>query len=292
MGTYVTIEAPKIENIQKGFEIVKRIEDSLSTFKKDSLVYRLNETKRVEPDRYLYDIVKKSLQIYKESDGYFNIAVGKITKDLYRFGEDERVPKSLPHISLEPKITFFEKQMTIPTGMKVDFGGIAKGYAVDEVAKEFRGIGVKKATIALSGDIRCFGTCVVSIDSPFGEDAPPIAYIYSDKEEFAISTSGIYRRFVKTRQNNHIINPYTKKPQTRILSLSLFGRYDNYYLDATATAVVAMGFEKAIRFLKKKKIPFILVTSDNKLYINRGGYKVALVENGMRIEPFCNTIGN
>ncbi len=285
MGTFVTIEAPSYKTIQKGFNLIREIENSLSTFKKDSLVYKLNRAKSVQPDKYLYDIVFKSLQIYKESNGYFDIAIGKLTKDIYRFGDNERLPKKLPHISTLPQISISKEQISIAKGIKLDFGGIAKGYAVDIVTKTYKKEKISKALIALSGDIRCIGKCRVAVDSPFDE-GKEIASIYSNKKEFAISTSGIYRRYIKSQANNHIFNPYTKKAQTKIVSLTLFGEYPNYYLDAMATAIVAMGYDKALRFLKRKKLNFILITSDKKLYINRGDYKVALMEDGLLIEPF------
>ncbi len=286
MGTYVTIEAPIFEQTQKAFEIIKKIENSLSTFKKDSLVYQLNEKKCVKPDRYLYEIIKKSLLMNEITEGYFNVAIGRITKDLYRFGANQRVPKgSLKNVSVDLRISFSNEKVCIPKDIKLDFGGIAKGYAVDEVAAYFRKLHLEHALIALSGDIRCFGSCRVTVDSPFSKGS--IAVIYNDKEkEFAVSTSGIYRRYVKDKKNNHIINPYTKKPQKKIVSLTLFGTRPNYFYDAMATAIVAMGFEEALKYLKRTDMAFILVTSDGHLYIDRKNYKVALVESGLQIDSF------
>ena len=286
MGTYVTIDAPTFEQTQKAFEIVKKIENSLSTFKKDSLVYKLNEKKCVKPDRYLYDIIKKSLFINEISQGYFNVAIGRITKDFYRFGAKQRVPKnSLKNVSVDLRISLSNDKVCIPKDIKLDFGGIAKGYAVDKVAAYFRKLHLKHALIALSGDVRCFGRCHIAIESPFGPGI--IAVIYNDKEkELAVSTSGIYRRYVKDTKNNHIINPYTKKPQSKIVSLTLFGTRPNYFYDAMATAIVAMGFDEALRYLKKTGMAFILVTSDGHLYIDRKNYKVALVESGLQIDSF------
>lgn len=286
MGTYVTIEAPIFEQTQKAFEIIKKIENSLSTFKKDSLVYQLNEKKCVKPDGYLYDIIQKSLFINDISQGYFDVAIGRITKDIYRFGADQRVPKSsLKNVSVDLRIYLSNEKVCIPKDIKLDFGGIAKGYAVDEVATYFRQLHLEHALIALSGDIRCFGRCHVAVDSPFSKGS--IAVIYNDiKKEFAVSTSGIYRRYVKEKINNHIINPYTKKPQSKIVSLTLFGTRSNYFYDAMATAIVAMGLEEALQYLKKTDMAFILVTSDGHLYIDRKNYKVALVESGLQIDSF------
>ncbi len=285
MGTYVTVDAPTYTQTQKAFEIVKEIENSLSTFKKESLVYRLNEKKCVKPDRYLYAILQKSLMMNEATHGYFNIAIGSITKDLYRFGEKQRLPdrNDLQKANIDLDIRISSEKICIPKDVKLDFGGIAKGYAVDEVAAYFRQLHLEHALIALSGDIRCFGSCHVAVDSPFSKGS--IAVIYNDKDrEFAVSTSGIYRRYVKDKKNNHIINPYTKKPQNKIISLTLFGTQPNYFYDAMATAIVAMGYDEARHFLKHSGLNFILVTSDKQLFIHRGGYRVALYKAGLSID--------
>jgi len=277
MGTYVTIEAPTFQQTQKAFVIIKEIENSLSTFKHNSLVYRLNEKKCVKPDRYLYDIIQKSILINEISQGYFNVAVGRITKDIYRFGqEDESIHKeSLQNVNVDLRISLSNEKICIPKNIKLDFGGIAKGYAVDEVAKYFRKQHLERALIALSGDIRCFGRCHVTVESPFGKGS--IATIYNDNDkEFAISTSGIYRRYVKEKKYNHIINPYTKKAQTQIVSLTLFGKRPNYVYDAMATAIVAMGYKKARNFLKQSGLHYIMVTSNKRVFIERGKYRIAL----------------
>ncbi len=67
---------------------------SLSLYNKNALLYKLNRDKKISLGDYLYEALSLSQKYYKKSDGYFDITVGKITKDLYRFGEDERVPAS------------------------------------------------------------------------------------------------------------------------------------------------------------------------------------------------------
>ncbi len=280
MGTFVTIKTSKADRefIQDGFEIVKDIENSLSTFKSSSPVYILNEGKKIKPDLYLKEILKKSKEIYKKTDGYFDVAIGKITKDIYDFGGKEHLPASKVDVKTDIKGIKSSNGYIVLDGIKLDFGGIAKGYAVDKVSSYYKKYGVK-AIVALSGDIRCLGKCRVYIDSPFKEKS---SLFYIDaKSEFGISTSGIYRRYIKKQKYNHIINPYTKKPQTKIVSLSLFGKTDNTTLDAFSTAIVAMGFEKALLYLKKHKLNYILVTDDKKVYINRGVYGINLINHSV-----------
>ncbi len=280
MGTYVTVKTQKqnSELVQRAFEEVRSIEESLSTYKKNSLVYRLNEDKRVVADEYLKEILTLSKQMYEKSNGYFNVAVGSITKELYGFGEAERLPSDTQ--LQKANVSFLVRygrndQVSIPQNVKLDFGGIAKGYAVDRVGRLFEKEGVFFAVIALSGDIRCIGSCRVSVDSPWEKEGS-IAVIQSDEPFLAVSTSGIYRRYVQQQRNNHIINPYTKHPQEEIVSLTLFGPFSNAYLDAMATAVTAMGLQKALVFLRHSELNYVLATRDRHLYVQRGRYKVSL----------------
>lgn len=277
MGTYVTIQTDLRDKryIQQGFSIIREIEKSLSTFDDTSPVSRLNRGESVRPDRYLDEIFTLTQAIYRQSDGYFNVAIGKVTKDLYRFGMCEELPKKIEKQSVDFNAVVREKGYIRLKGVKLDFGGIAKGYAVDKVMAYFKTNGVRKALVALSGDIRMIGPATIQVEDPFGGN---MAAIKSDGEAFGISTSGIYRRYIKTMKHNHIINPHTQKPQRRIISLTLFGARPNSFYDAMATAIVAMGLEKGLAFLRKEKLHYILLTSDKKLAYDTGPYDVTFTK--------------
>jgi thiamine biosynthesis lipoprotein len=266
MGTIssISLQNKDKKEIKKAFNILKDVENSLSSYKKDAKVYRLNHDKSVVMDSYLYEILQNSYEMHESSDGYFDITIGSITKNLYRFGEDERVPNEsefrdvvvdFSSILIENDIVSLQK------GVVLDFGGIAKGYGVDKVSNYLQERNITKARVSLSGDIRCINLCKFKIQSPFFENKA----IFSFKSiipNLSISTSGSYRRFVKNRKHHHLINPKTKSQADDFVSVTIFKQKDNTKADAIATAAFVMPKQKAIDFLLKQDVGFILIQKD------------------------------
>jgi thiamine biosynthesis lipoprotein len=93
MGTFVSLSVDEThrELLKPSFTLLKSIDASISSFDKNSFIYRLNQNKSTRLDSYAYEALKLSLEYYNDTDGYFDIAIGKITKDLYRFGANERI---------------------------------------------------------------------------------------------------------------------------------------------------------------------------------------------------------
>ena len=139
MGTFcnITLEEKNKKQIQEGFTLLKEIELSLSSYDKKAKVYKLNHQEKVMNDKYLTEVLEKSRDIYNESSGYFDITIGSVTKGLYHFGENEQVPsqKELDSARVELKgIVENNGTIRLEKGIKLDLGGIGKGYGVDKVA--------------------------------------------------------------------------------------------------------------------------------------------------------------
>ncbi len=272
MGTFIGMELEKkdVDFSQEAFQIAKDVENSISTYKPDSTVSKLNRYKNVFLDEYSYEVLRISKKVYKQTDGYFDPTVGSITKDLYKFGAGEFIPYPLllkeKHISFS-KVKFNKEYAVLNQEMKVDFGGMGKGYAVDKMANALKEKGVKKFVIWASGDIRCLKTCKIKVNNPL--DSRPLAEFTTNKEEMAVSTSGNYNRYVGSVKNNHLIDPKTKKPQQLFISITLIAPIDNALLDAYATAVSVMPKEKAYSFLKEHKIAYIILASDGSFHISK-----------------------
>ena len=94
MGTYITIGLKKEDKafFQSSFEIFKEIDNNLSTYKTSSPVYILNEKKQINSTPILSEAISLSRIFYDDTQGYFDITIGSLTKDSYRFGEKPRVP--------------------------------------------------------------------------------------------------------------------------------------------------------------------------------------------------------
>ena len=91
MGTYVTISLEEKHNkeISASFDLIQKIEDSLSTYDNNATLAKLNKTHAVPFDNYLAEAITLSKDYYKETNGYFDITIGSISKNLYHFGEEK-----------------------------------------------------------------------------------------------------------------------------------------------------------------------------------------------------------
>lgn len=263
MGTFstITLEKKHQQEIQKGFELLKEIERSLSSYDKNAKVYQLNHQKSVDKDLYLAELLEESRKIYKESRGYFDISIGSVTKELYHFGEDEKIPttKQLNDARIDFNgIREENSTLTLDKGITIDFGGIGKGYGVDKVAEYFKEQNISQGRIALSGDIRCLDFCSFQIQSPFEEEQTLMSFT-SKIPHLSISTSGTYRRYIQEKSQHHLINPKTKKQGRAFVSVTILTHADNAKADAIATAVSVMPKKKALAFLKEQGVGFVLV---------------------------------
>ncbi|MFT7859762.1 MAG: FAD:protein FMN transferase [Sulfurimonas sp.] len=272
MGTFIGMElsTEDIHLSQEAFKTAEDVDKSISTYKPNSTISKLNRYKYVLLDSYSYEVLDISKKVYYQTDGYFDPTVGSITKDLYRFGEGELIPyptllkKKLISFT---KVKFNKEHAALEQNIKVDFGGIGKGYAVDKMAQSLKKNGVKKFVVWASGDIRCLQMCKIKVNNPFGEIS--LAEFTTKQGEMAISTSGNYNRYVATVKNNHLIDPKSKKPQKLFSSITLIAPISNALLDAYATAVSVMPKEKAYNFLKEQQIAYIILESDGSLHISK-----------------------
>ncbi|WP_457641961.1 FAD:protein FMN transferase [Persephonella sp.] len=275
MGTYITVKLPE-ENkdlFRPVFNIFKNIDQKLSIYKDSSEVSLLNRLKELTVSEETAEIIKEAVEISEETDGYFDITVGKITKDLYGFGtEKEKIPKEndikkyLKTVSYR-NIKIKGKHIKLLKNSKIDLGGIGKGYAVDKAAEFLIKKGIKKGIILASGDIRCLNRCKIYIKDPFENGF--LGCFETKRENTAVSTSGNYERYIKSKDFNHLINPKTGKPQKKVASVTLINIGDNSLLDAYATAVSVMPLEKAVKFLDKKNIGYVFILENGKLILSK-----------------------
>lgn len=271
MSTIMSISVDeKHQNyIEDAFNIIKDVDLSLSSYNPKAKIFMLNKNRHVELDEYSYEALKLSKKYYIQSNGYFDITVGSITKDLYRFGADERLATAdeLAGAKVYFKGIHVEKEAaSLENGIKVDLGGMGKGFAVDKVAEFFREKNVTNATISASGDIRCFCTCKIDVQDPFKDGV--LLSFKTTKKDLGITTSGNYNRYINSSENNHLINPKEKKPQTSFVSITLIGYIASSDLDAYATASSVMPVDKAYKFLKELGVGYIVLQSDKNLIIS------------------------
>jgi thiamine biosynthesis lipoprotein len=145
---------------------------------------------------------------------------------------------------------------------------MGKGFAVDKVAEYYREQNIPHGIITLSGDIQALHPTTVFIDSPFNNK--PFIKLQTLKPNTSVSTSGTYRRYVKTKEHHHLIDPKTKKQTKSFVSITLITQQNNTLIDAMATAIGIMPEREALHFLiNNPHIGYVLVRANgNVLYGN------------------------
>ena len=140
--------------------------------------------------------------------------------------------------------------VTLPEGMEIDLGSVAKGYAGQLVAQMLRDNGVQSALLDLGGNVQTVGSkpdgspWKIGIKDPRGEEVMMVLYI----KDQAVVTSGGYERYFEQDGQTywHIMDPFTGRPADNgLISVTIMGD-EGVVCDGLSTALFVMGLEKAV----------------------------------------------
>jgi len=260
----------------------------MSAFKEESDISKINSKAGITPQavsKDTYFVVKNAVEYSQILEGTFDPTIRPLVK-LWNIGNDkETIPKKAK-IEEALKLVNYndvildESNCTIMLKNKyqaLDVGGIAKGFAADEVRDIFHKHKVKSALIDLGGNIFALGSkddgtpWRVGIQNPF-ESRGDFIGILNVKDK-SIVTSGNYERyFMKDGQRfHHIIDPKTGYPsQSKIISATIIS--DNSIDgDGLSTGVYILGIHKALKIIEAiKGIDAIFITEDKRVYTTSG----------------------
>lgn len=227
-------------------------------------------------------LLSEGLDITKESDGAFDIAIAPLTS-LWDFtAEDPRVPddaaiqKALPLCSSDG-VTIDGQDITLPSDdIQFDVGAIAKGYIADRLKDFLMKKGVKSAIINLGGNVLCIGSkpdgtpFKVGIQKPFADRNETEAVM--DITGKSVVSSGIYERCFKQdgKLYHHILNPQTGYPYDNgLISVTIISD-QSVDGDALSTTCFALGLEDGLKFAEKKGVQAVFITEDYELHYTDG----------------------
>lgn len=270
MGTLISVRVADENLSDEVFALFRDLDQRLSTYKSDSEISRLNRDHEAALSPIARDVLERSIEMNRFTHGAFDVTIGALSHGAYHFGADERLPEQGEIDRLRQFVgadrLYKDKELfRVVPGTVIDLGGIAKGYAVDLACTMLERHGVKNTVIAASGDIGCLGECDVVIADPFHSEGA-IAQIHSTLPRFAISTSGNYERYIRTKEYNHLLDPKTGKSEQIFASVTLMGERDNTTLDALSTAVAVMDEKRAVTLLESMPyIGYYLVRNDGKV---------------------------
>lgn len=260
---------------------ILRLEEALSRTKETSLVSRLNRGERVE-DAELAALLAQCVEFSALTDGAFDATVAPIvsawgfTEDAYRVPSEAELQALLTHVGSDG-IHIEGDSISLAADVRIDLGGIAKGYASDRVAALWAEEGVEHGLAALGGNIYCRGTKPdgslwrVSVQDPF--DSASYVGILSLSDAFAVTSGGYERNFTENgRTYHHIISPATGYPaESGLSSVTVVSHDSGTLCDALSTACYVLGEEQSIALWRENGgFELVLVTDDGRVLITEG----------------------
>lgn len=291
MGTLVTItsiarsEAAAQAAAIAGFSEIHRLEQLLSTWIPTSELSQVNTSAGVKPVRVSPEtmtVVRRAIQAGEITNGGFNIAIGPAI-EAWSVTEDQRIPTESELGALRPLVNlqavhvdagrqtiYLEK-----AGMRIDVGGIGKGYAADEAVEAMRKAGAVAGVVALSGDIKTFGRLPNGKMFPVGiqhprEDGSVLLWI--DLQDEAISTAGDYERFFEREgiRYHHILDPRTLQPARGCQSVTVIAR-EGIWADGLDTGIFVMGPERGMELVEQlPDVEAVIVDAEGHLLVSSG----------------------
>ncbi len=253
----------------------KKYDLIFNIYNKKSEIYKLknfNKDKFYDINNELYEVLQKSKKYYYLTDKAFDVTIGKITT-LYNFYKD-RIPtdneikKNLKFIGMNNIIFSNGRIKLLKNNMKIDLGGIAKGYIIDKFSEFIKKRGYKNFLINIGGDMYASGKnknnkkWMIGIQDPKDNDKIIKKIAVSDE---AIVTSGDYERYVmrKNKKYHHIIDPATGYPVwNNIISVTVISD-KTIDADCLATAIFVLGAERSKKIIKKNfqdRIKYYIMT--------------------------------
>lgn len=275
MGTYANVvivtrdSAAADPAARHAHAVFRQVDSLMSNWTTTSEVARINRVAADAPttvEPQVSHVIEASLDLWRASGGVFDITVEPLVRLWGFLGGPKRVPtedevKTCSELVGAQRVHFDPEARTIAfekPGMKIDLGGIAKGYAVDEAAKSLAADGIQSALVDLTGNMRTIGSPPdadqwrIGIRDP-RDRLPWFARLRLDPGQ-AISTSGKYEQFVAKdgRTYGHIIDPRTGWPAEGLISVTIVAR-TALDCDAWDTPLFVLGPTEARRKAKERE---------------------------------------
>jgi thiamine biosynthesis lipoprotein len=307
MGTFARIvtvaksERKANRAIKAGFDELVRIDAMMSDYKADSELSKVNREafgKAVKVGPELFEILQISVDYSKLSQGAFDVTVGPLVDLWHKAGETNSMPDADTIAAAKAKVGYEKlildaKAETIRfavEGMRLDLGGIGKGYAVDKAVEAMKRKGAIGGMVDSGGNIRCFGKSahrgnwLIGIQDPNSaysgqraaysvegaEDSQPMMVL--KLVNCAVATSGDYRRFVMVggKKVSHIIDTNTATGASKMASDTIIAP-KAVDADALSTAVNVLGAEKGLDLVDSLLgVEAIIVTREGKVIKSNG----------------------
>ncbi|RAK08984.1 thiamine biosynthesis lipoprotein [Halanaerobium saccharolyticum] len=271
--------------VEESMERIREIENLMSKTIETSDIYKLNNNpeSEIEIDPESMEVLKKAVEYAEMTDGGFDPTIGALV-ELWGIGtRDAAVPdeSDIEEALANTGYQYLELQdntaeITNP-GVKIDLGGIAKGYAAEEVKKIVQKHKIEHAFVNLGGNVLVIGDKVdgspwkIGIQDPRKGRGNVMAIV--EAVDLTIVTSGNYERYFEEDGElyHHILDPKTGYPaENNLLSVSIISE-NSFDADALSTAVYVMGLERGMEFIEDlDDVNAMFITENLDVYLSSG----------------------
>ena len=282
----ITAESGKSsDDIFEGCEkITADIESAISRDLETSDLHNLNKYVNVlfDADPILIDVLGSAINIAKLTDNAYDPTVGNLTL-LWNVKGGGPVPKQ---IDIENALRLSGTELIEikddavyknDPDVMLDLGGIGKGYAAQKLIEHLYSEGVSYGIVSAGRTVGVFGEkpdlskFKIGIADPFHSDGV-VGYIYTDSG--FISVAGDYEQYFEEDgvRYHHIIDPATGYPSKSGLSSVAVFSQNGAIADALSTALLVMGYDKAMEFYRSGEMSFeaVFIESDGKVSLTDG----------------------
>lgn len=288
MGTAVSVElwsddeAAAHAAIEAVMQEMVRIDETMSPYIETSELALINRDAVQHPVKIsaeMFHLLQTSLHYSEISDGAFDISFASVG---YLYDYRKHIEPSAQQIKTHldaidyRSIKLDANASTVhflKPGMRIDLGGIAKGYAVDQGADILLARGIKNAIVTAGGDSRIIGDhhgrpWMVGIKDPRIANKEAVVL---PLENTALSTSGDYERYFMDgeRRVHHIINPRTGKSATGIRSVSVMAAH-GIDTDALTKPLFILGVERGMQIIDRiPGVDAVVIDDQGQLYYSK-----------------------
>lgn len=246
---------------------MKKVEESLSMFDKNSTVSRINRRETSEADDMFLSVLYLSKKVNKASNGAFDPTVAPLV-DAWGFGRKGResaIPDTatisaiMKYVGFD-KVVVSNRQLTMPEGMELDFSAIAKGFGVDCIADMLARNQCSDFMVEIGGEVSVSGLNPdgnewrIMIESPFDmRQKRDSGMDVLNLKDCAVATSGNYRNYRNISADSvigHTINPKTGFPKKTVVLSATVIAPTCALADALATALMVADTVEASHIVK------------------------------------------
>ena len=293
MDTYMTVTAygsRSAEAVSEAVAEIERLDALWSVGKDDSEIARINTEGSLKVSPETGNLIDKALSVYKETDGAFDITIYPLmeewgfTTQEYSVPSPEKIRQLLKKVDAGSLVYDPDTgNLTLPEGVRIDLGGIAKGYTSAHIMEIFDKYDIVSGLVSLGGNVQAYHRKPDGSNWRVGVENPdPAAGQLStsdyvgvlELEDKAAITSGGYERYFEKdgKIYHHILDPSTGYPADQGLISVTIVSDDGCLADCLSTSLFVMGLDKSLEYWRKHQDDFdaIFVDREGRIFVTSG----------------------